>query len=81
MTFLGMPGRGQVEEMNEFVADTGTDDLTHVVDADGALWQQFGVVAQPAFAFVDADGNVEVFGGGLDEQSLQQRADDLLNGA
>ncbi len=78
--FLGVPGRGAVGEMREFVADTGTGGLTHVVDADGALWQRFGVVAQPAFAFVDTDGTVATFGGSLDPESLRQAADDLLAG-
>jgi hypothetical protein len=80
VAFLGVPGRGDVPEMQEFVADTGTGELTHVVDADGALWQRFGVVAQPAFAFVDADGTVETFAGSLDPESLRQAADELLAG-
>lgn len=78
VTFLGVPGRGEVGEMREFVADTGTGALTHVVDDDGALWQRFGVVAQPAFAFVAADGSVETFGGSLDPESLRDAADELL---
>lgn len=80
VSFLGMPGRGAVPEMEEFVADTGTDGLTHVVDDDGALWQRFDVVAQPAFAFVDADGSTRTFGGGLDAESLREAADELLAG-
>lgn len=47
-------------------------------DENGALWQRFGVVAQPAFAFVDADGGVRVFGGGLNEAQLRRAADELL---
>jgi hypothetical protein len=80
VTFLGVPGRGAVGQMREFVDDTGTGGLTHIVDTDGALWQRFGVVAQPAFAFVGADGTVETFGGSLDPGSLRQAADDLLAG-
>lgn len=78
--FLGVPGRGSVAEMRQFVADTGTGELTHVVDDDGALWQRFGVVSQPAFAFVRADGSVSTFAGGLDEDGLREAADDLLAG-
>jgi len=78
--FLGVPGRSAVPEMQEFVADTGTGALTHVVDVDGSLWQRFGVVAQPAFAFVEEDGTVETFGGSLDPESLRQAADELLTG-
>ena len=78
VTFLGVPGLGEVADMREFVAGTRTGAMTHVVDADGALWQRFGVVAQPAFAFVGADGSVRTFGGSLDQQSLRQAVDELL---
>jgi hypothetical protein len=77
-TFLGVPGRGAVEEMQAFVADTGTGRLTHVVDGDGALWRRFGVVGQPAFAFVGADGTARTFGGSLDAESLRRATDELL---
>jgi hypothetical protein len=78
VTFLGVPGRGAVADMKEFVADTGTGDFTHVVDDDGSLWQRFGVVAQPAFAFVASDGSVQTFGGSMDAESLREAADALL---
>lgn len=64
---LGVPGRGAVDAMQEFVADTGTGAITHVVDPDGSLWNRFGVVTQPAFVFVDGDGNAESFAGSLSE--------------
>lgn len=80
VTFLGVAGRGEVEAMREFVADTGTGGFTHVVDADGSLWQRFGVVAQPAFAFVGSDGSVRTFGGSLDAEALRQATDELLGG-
>jgi thiol-disulfide isomerase/thioredoxin len=79
-TFIGVPGRGETADMREFVADTGTDGLTHVVDADGSLWQRFGVVSQPAYVFVGADGTVQAFGGSLDRESLRQSAGNLLAG-
>ncbi len=76
--FVGVPGLGPVDDMKRFVADTGTAGFTHVVDADGALWQRFGVVAQPAFAFVAADGTVTAHPGGLDGAGLRAAARDLL---
>jgi hypothetical protein len=80
VTFLGMPGRGAVGEMREFVADTGTGGLTHVVDGDGALWQRFEVFSQPAFAFIGADGTARTFSGSLDPESLRRAVDELLAG-
>jgi thiol-disulfide isomerase/thioredoxin len=68
---LGVAGRGSVEEMRGFVDDTGTAGFTHLADTDGAIWREFGVVAQPAFAFVAPDGDTEVFVGALDEDDLR----------
>ena len=78
--FVGVAGRGSVEDMQEFVADTATGRIPHVVDADGAIWQRFGVVTQPAFAFVGADGAARTSTGGMDAESLRQAADELLRG-
>lgn len=80
VAFVGVPGLGQVPDMKTFVGDTGTGAFTHVVDADGALWQRFGVVAQPAFAFVGADGTVRTVAGGMDADSLRQATGALLAG-
>lgn len=80
VTVLGVPGRGEVEDMQRFVADTGTGGLQHVVDADGALWRSFGVVSQPAFAFIAADGTAQVFGGGLTADQLRDAARTLAGG-
>lgn len=67
---VGVAGLGDVADMRDFVADTGTGSLTHVVDGDGAVWRTFGVVSQPTFAFVSAAGEVEVFAGSLGEEAL-----------
>ena len=74
---LGVPGKGGTSEMERFVADTGTGELRHAVDTDGRIWQSFGVVGQPAFAFVDDDGTVEVFNGGLGFEELTERMEEL----
>lgn len=76
--FLGVPGRGDVAEMRDFVKDTGTGGVTHVVDTDGALWQRFGIVGQPAFADIARDGTVTVSRSSRDADELRQAADALL---
>ncbi|MGQ0577190.1 MAG: TlpA family protein disulfide reductase [Pseudonocardia sp.] len=78
MRFLGLAGRGRVAAMRDFVADTGTGAMTHLVDADGALWQRFGVFGQPSFAFVARDGTVRTYRGSLDPAELRAAADELL---
>lgn len=75
---VGVPSRGDVADMREFVAATGTAGMTHVVDTDGVLWQRFGIVGQPAFADIAADGAVAVSRGGRDAAELRQAADALL---
>lgn len=76
--FLGVPGIGAEKDMRAFVEDTGTGGFVHVVDSDGSLWQRFGVIAQPAFAFVAADGSVQVFAGALGGDALRERAESLV---
>ena len=78
VTILGVPGRADVAEMQEFVADTGTGGLTHLVDADGSVWRRFGVVYQPAFALVSSVGTVQLHRGGKDEAELRAAAEALL---
>ncbi|MDP9397700.1 MAG: redoxin domain-containing protein [Actinomycetota bacterium] len=78
--FLGVPGRGEEAAMRGFVADTGTGEFDHLVDADGSLWGRFGVVSQPTYAFVSADGATEVFGGALGGDELRTRAASLAAG-
>ncbi|MCB1018173.1 MAG: redoxin domain-containing protein [Acidimicrobiales bacterium] len=74
---IGVAGRGEVPEMEGFVADTGTGGLTHVADTDGAIWSSYGVVTQPAFAFLDDSGEVEVVVGSLGRDALVERMDAL----
>ena len=76
--FLGVPGIGAEKDMRAFVQDTGTGGFVHVVDSDGSLWQRFGVIAQPAFAFVAPDGSVQVFAGALGANALRERAESLV---
>ncbi len=78
--FLGVPGLGEVDEMQQFVQDTGTGELTHLVDGDGSLWAGFGVIAQPAFAFISADGEIEVVNGSLPPDDLTEAAQALTAG-
>ncbi len=70
---IGVPGRGEIAAMRRFVEDTGTGKLAHVVDGDGSIWSRFGVVTQPAFTFIDADGEIETFQGALPADDLRER--------
>lgn len=74
--FIGVAGLGEVEDMRAFASDTGTDHMTHIVDEDGGIWSDFGVVGQPAFAFVNADGTFETVPGTLSDDDLDARVRD-----
>lgn len=75
---VGVAGRGEVPEMEGFVADTGTGAITHVVDDDGSIWAAYGVSSQPAFAFIDADGVVtDLVVGAMGEAALVEQAEAL----
>jgi thiol-disulfide isomerase/thioredoxin len=75
---VGVAGRGDLGDIRGFIDDTSTGGLTHVADLDGAVWNTFGIFAQPAFAFVDDDGAVETFVGGLRAGDLVERIEALL---
>ena len=78
VNFLGVAGRGQVGEMEQFIADTGVGNVTHVADETGTIWREFGVPTQPAFAFIDDDGSVQLVIGRQGQQSLSEVADRLI---
>ena len=77
VTFVGVASRGPQDDMDAFVADTGTEGIRHVADVDGTIWAQFGVSAQPAFVFVDREGAATGWLGGLGEPLLDEVAASL----
>ncbi len=73
VTFVGVAALDQLPAMQEFVDKYDVGFFTNIADVDGAVWQRFGVTAQPAFAFVSADGSVDVVRGTLSEPALSTR--------
>lgn len=80
VTFVGIPGRGQADDMRAFVKETDTAGFEHAIDDDGSIWQRFGVVSQPAFAFIARDGTVETFSGSLPPADLERTTQELATG-
>ncbi len=78
VTFIGVPGRGERRKMQQFVADGGVSGLQHVVDDNGRIWSEYGVVGQPAFAFIDGAGKVEMVNGSLTGDQLKTAARALV---
>lgn len=77
VTFLGVAALDEVPAMQQFVQRYDLKSFQHVADVDSAVWKRFGVTAQPAYAFVDTSGKVEVVASQLSEQDLKQRLDRL----
>lgn len=71
--FVGVAAQDQIPAMQTFVDRYGMGSFAHLADTDASVWRRFGVTAQPAFAFVGADGRVDVVRGGLSEQELGGR--------
>ena len=64
--------------MVDFVDETGVGAFEHLIDADGLIWQELGIFDQPAFAFVNDNGEVEPHVGALGEEELTRRIEELL---
>ena len=71
---VGVAALGSVDEMKTFVSDTGIENFTQLADPDAEVWSVFGVASQPAFAFISADGSIEVVQGSIGEEEILERA-------
>ncbi|MBD8078197.1 redoxin domain-containing protein [Cellulosimicrobium arenosum] len=80
VTFVGVPGLGEPDAMQEFVDTTGTEGFTHLVDDDGTVWNHFGVVSQPSYVFVSPDGTWEGVQGAMGYDQLSDEANRLAEG-
>ncbi|MEV6236621.1 protein disulfide oxidoreductase [Lentzea sp. NPDC051838] len=77
VTFLGVAALDQVPAMQGFVAKYDLKSFQHIADTESAVWKRFGVTAQPAYAFVDKNGKVDVVTTQLSEQDLRDRLSKL----
>lgn len=77
VTFLGVAARDEVPKMQDFVRQYGLGSFQHLADTDAAVWRHFGVVEQPAYAFIKADGTVEVVTARVSKADLLKRSQAL----
>jgi thiol-disulfide isomerase/thioredoxin len=77
VTFVGVAGLGQVRAMEGFVDKYSLRGFTQLADTDGTVWAKFDITQQPAFAFIQPDGSIEVVTGQLSEPELIRRVTDL----
>lgn len=77
VTFVGVAARDGVPNMQKFVEQYKLGDFAHLADTDLAIWRRFGVVEQPAYAFIGKDGKVEVVTDRVSKDDLMRRAQAL----
>lgn len=77
VTFVGVAAQDQLPAMKDFASKYGIDAFTNLNDANAAVWAKFGVTYQPAFAFIGADGKIDVVKGTLSPAELDQRLKSL----
>lgn len=73
VTFVGVGAHDQLSELQAFATKYGVDTFTELADPKAAVWAEFGIAHQPAYAFVSPDGGVEVVRGSLPEAELSSR--------
>jgi thiol-disulfide isomerase/thioredoxin len=73
VTFVGVAALDQLPAMQEFVAKYPVKSFTHLADPDAAVWAKFGVTNQPAYAFIDPNGDIDVVKGSVPEAELTER--------
>lgn len=77
---IGVASRDERPAMQDFVTRHGLQDMVNIADVDGEVWQRYGVVAQPAWVFVDGDEDTaERVLGALPRADLEARLDALSN--
>ena len=77
VTFVGVAGRDDLDAIVGFIDDLDVDAFSHIVDETGAIWENFQVVSQPSFIFLDATGEFEAHVGALGVSGLSERLDRL----
>ena len=69
--FLGIASRDDLEPIRNFITNRGVGAFDHAVDEGGDVWSYYGVWTQPSFAFISAEGEVEVFLGAMGADGLR----------
>ncbi|WP_136245600.1 redoxin domain-containing protein [Mycobacterium intracellulare] len=73
VTFIGVAGQDQVAAMREFVDKYSVKGFIHLTDTTGSIWTKFGVVQQPAFAFIRPNGSIDVVKSAVSAADLNRR--------
>lgn len=64
--------------MRAFVEEHGLEEMPQAVDADGSIWAMYGISYQPAWVFINQDGEATVHAGSLFGDGITREIDALL---
>lgn len=78
VAIIGMGGRDKLTRLEEFVESHGLVSFPQTADESGELRAKLGVVGQPTWIFISADGTVDKVFGELGEEGLVRRLDTLV---
>jgi thiol-disulfide isomerase/thioredoxin len=73
VNFVGVGALGSTEELADFVSHTETSIFPNLDDAEGKLWNRFGIIIQPTILFIDATGKITSKVGPSDEDFLAKK--------
>ena len=79
MQFIGIASQAPGADLGAFIDKTGTDQITHLNDETGDLWNRFGTEGRSTFMFVDQDGSFELTTyGSVDKARLVEEVERLI---
>jgi thiol-disulfide isomerase/thioredoxin len=76
VSVVGIGSLDSAEAIAGFARDV--EGITHLEDADGVLWQRFGVTEQSSFVVLDADGEIAFEAGYDGEDDLAAEVEAVL---
>lgn len=74
---IGIGSKDRRGQLDDFVARHDLTTFPNVADEDGSLRARLGVIGQPTWIFISADGSAEKVFGALGEDGLVERLDAL----
>lgn len=75
---VGVAGKGDLAEIQNFVNSRGVDAFVHAIDDTGDVWMSYDVVSQPAVVFLNDDGTFTTHVGAIGVEGLTAGIEELL---